>query len=139
MKPIYEIFEILEKTRNKKSRIKVLQENKSEQLLEILDHAYNDNFEFVVDIPTFKVTEDLEGNTKFRLYNYTKQLQALTNKLPNFNKKDRDDIILNILSTVHPKDVEIVRSIVEFRKIPYDKIDKELVLEAFPEMKYLWG
>lgn len=138
MKPIFEIFEEVEGTRAKKKRIEILQENKSEQLVQILNYAYNPNLKFNVDIPEFVVTGDLEGATKFRLYSFIKQFPYLTNEMPNVDKSNRTKVLLNILTQTHQKDVEIIRGIVEFRKIPYDRIDKDIALEAFPELADLW-
>ncbi|QIG65756.1 DNA ligase [Ochrobactrum phage vB_OspM_OC] len=140
-KPIYEIFEEIEATRAKKKRVEVLQANDSEQLRLLLDYVYNPNIKWILtDLPEFKSTKDAESASAKRLYNKVRKLIYLTNltPYPDAAKGDRIQIYKEILESIHPKDAAIVYGAIKDKEIPYDRIDVEIVSEAFPELTKTW-
>lgn len=140
MKPFFEIFEEVEAARSKKKRVEILKENDSERLRLVLDYAFNKNITWEVkEVPPFKTTPDNETATVNRLYQKAPKLIYLTNISPNAgDERVVKKILLEILESVHPKDAAIVYGLVTTGEIPYDRLTKEIVEEAFPEITASW-
>jgi hypothetical protein len=138
---IHEILEKAAEASSKEEKIKILQENNSLALRDILRGGMDDTIEFI--LPEGKPPhEDPEkvGYSRSALYNQTKRFKYFVKGGPgeSLPAPKRERMFINILESIHPKEGELVLLMKDKRLIKsnnsahYSGITKKLVQEAFP-------
>jgi hypothetical protein len=139
---ISEILELANEAWGKKRKIAALHEHSGPQLKVILDYCYNPNIKWLVD-PDMKYDpcDDNLNSLRTRLFTEAASLNRFVNigPYPTLNQKKRDLLFQTVLETIHPKDAELLQFIVKNRALPYNKLNKETIAEAFPILSQNWG
>lgn len=126
-----EIFEKASQQKTKAEKIEYLQQNQSQQLLDLIQYAYHDaiTWDLPSGNPPYKPTDylDQEGT----LFRECRRLYLFVNGNGNrLSKTKLENIFIQILETIAPKDAELLLLVKE-RKLPKG-LTKSLVEEAFP-------
>lgn len=142
-KTIYEIlFEISEQRGNKK-KISKLHENSSKILKTVLSYTYDPNIKWLVtpgikykpcDDSVSSMISRLQGEiASGRIATYVN-----TGPYPNLDQKKRDNLWQTLLENIHPDDATLLAFISEHRELPFPKLNKKIVAEAFPLLSRGW-
>ena len=131
---VFEVFEEINKKRNKEDKIKILKENESWALKDIIRGSMDStiNWNLPVGAPPYTAAPEhshpanlLRENTKFKYF--VKGGQG--DKLPKYK---REQIFIGILEGVHPEDAKLVLSMINKQKLK--GITLPVVEEAFPNL-----
>ena len=133
VKSVYEVIEEARKKRSKDEKVKVLRENESWALKDILKGTFDDSIKWNLPAgtPPYNATAPhsapgnlLRENKKFAYF-------VKGGKGDKLMKAKREQIFIGLLETVEPKDAELVVGMIN-KKMPVTGITKATVQEAFP-------
>jgi hypothetical protein len=134
-----QVFEILDKAvkaKNREERIKVLQENNIMPVLDILRGTFDETIRWNIPDGTPPYTPNEESSPPSTLLrqhlNFKYFVQGLRES-NSLNKIKREKKFIDLLESVHPRDAELVISMIN-KKSPHRYITKKLVQEAFPSL-----
>ena len=131
---VFEVFEEINKKRNKEDKIKILKENESWALKDIIRGSMDStiNWNLPVGAPPYTAAPEhshpanlLRENTKFKYF--VKGGQG--DQMPAVK---RESIFIGILEGVHPKDAELIISMINKEKP--EGLTRPIVQEAFPDL-----
>lgn len=134
-----QVFEILEKVENaktKQEKISVLQSNDIMPLLDVLRGTFDESIQwnlpggtppYTPNNPESSPTTLLKQHLKFKYF--VKGLREST----SLNTIKRERMFIDILESIHPRDAEILVSMIN-KKSPVKSLTKQLVKEAFPKL-----
>jgi len=134
-----EVFEILEefsKSKNKKSRLEVLSKYSDVQALkDVLRGTFDDSLEFLLPEGKPPFTPNNERSVPSTLLRGHKMFGIFVNGGPGTDLRahKRENKFIELLESIHPKDADLVLSMVE-KKSPIKFLTKKLVQEAFPDL-----
>jgi hypothetical protein len=132
-KLIYEVLEEVEKASKKEEKIRILKQNETWALKDVLRATYDDAIQFLLPPGVPPYTPSQEGSIPSHLTKQNKNLTYIVKggqgeKMPGFK---REKVFINMLESVHPKDAELLIKMIN--KEHFSKsITKKLVQEAFP-------
>ena len=139
MKPLYEIFDDFEKAKDKKEKMKVIGDNLSQTLVDVLKMTFHpdinwkikelpDNYSMAADVLPGITYDSLNAQLR-RLYVFREgnpTAEALT-------EKRRNELLFQILNSLEPREVEVV--LVIFQKdLGVKGLNYKFVKEAFPDL-----
>ena len=134
-----EVFEILEKVAVQKTRqdkIKVLRENNSMPLRDVLQGTFDPAIKFKLPVGTPPFTEN-EINTApsslLRHHRFFKYFVEGVQECERLSTVKREKMFIDTLEAIHPEDAKIVISMVA-KKTPVKGLTKKLVQEALPDL-----
>jgi len=132
MKDIHEVLEEVSKKKTKADKIKVLKENETWGLKDVIRGSMDTTLKFNLPAGTPPYTAAKEESHASSLQRENKQFKYLVaggpgDKLPSFK---RENIFLGILEGVHPKDAEVLISMIN-KETPKG-LTRPIVNEAFP-------
>lgn len=132
-KHIYEILELVEKTKSREEKSKILRENQSWALKDVLRATYDDSIQFLLPEGEPPYTPSQEGSIPSTLLKQNVQFKYIIKggvgekMLPI----KRERIFINILESVHPNDAKLLIKMINKQSLGKG-ITKKLVQEAFP-------
>lgn len=131
---IWEVLDKARKARSKEEKIKILKENESWGLKDILLGTYSDYFEW--NLPQGKVPyreskaesapTDLKRKHKDFMYFFK---GGPGDKMTTIK---RESLFIGLLEAIHPKDAELVVGMINKEKI--EGVTKNVAMEAFPNI-----
>lgn len=130
-KSLGEIFENASKCKTKKEKIQYLRENMSPQLVKCVQLCYGD-FKFALPdgIPPYKSDNFDEPGVLY--YEIKKMDKFSSEKYPNLNQAKREQMFIDILSSITEEDVKLLCGIKD-KKLPYKGFTEKFMKEAIPE------
>jgi len=132
MNHLYEVIEKVKAIKTKEEKINFLRQNETWALKDILKGSYDPTIEwlipkgpppFEVNLPQSTPTTLLKQNTQFRYFVKGGPGQKMM-------KAKREQIYLALLEGIHPKDAELVISMISKKSVK--GIPKKIAKEAFP-------
>jgi hypothetical protein len=140
MKNVYEIFDEFEEAKNKKQKMKVLENNLSTLLVTVLQLTYHPNIKWKIsEMPdNYKVQEDskLPGLSRCQLSTEIRKLYMFQEGNPtaeSLTLRKQNELLIQLLESLEPREAEVVMGI--FRKDQgVQGLDYKFVKEAFPQM-----
>ncbi len=138
-KALFEIVGACRQAKTKAGKVKVLRDNASPQLQEVLAYTYNKNINWLLpegDPPYNPVPDhaDLEGTFwgKVRMFQY---FVAESGRAPA-SKTKLEDIFVGVLESVDPNDAKVL---LEIKNRNIKGVTVAAVKEAFPDIQGLDG
>ena len=134
-----EVFEILEKVENaktKQDKIAVLQANDVMPLLDVLRGTFDETIEWNLPGGTPPYTPNNEESYPSSLLRQHRNFKYFVKGLresSRLNPIRRERMFIDILKAIHPKDAELLVSMIN-KKSPVKGLTKSLVKEAFPQL-----
>lgn len=131
---IYEILEKASAASGKAQKIKILRENETWALKDVLRATYDDSIEFLLPTGAAPPYEPApEESHPSNLLTQNKKFQYFVNTATarRLDKIKREKIFINLLESIHPKDAEVMLLVIN-KKTLGKGITKKLVQEAFP-------
>jgi hypothetical protein len=139
MRPLYEVFDEFEMSKNKKERMDVIGRNLSQLLVDVLKLTFHPNFEWKVKhLPEdYKVPTDvLPGITHDTLNRQIRKLYMFQVGNPTAEKlteQRRKELLVQLLESLEPREAEIILGIFQ-KDLGVKGLDYKFVKEAFPNM-----
>jgi hypothetical protein len=139
MRPLYEVFDEFEMSKNKKERMDVIGRNLSQLLVDVLKLTFHPNFEWKVkNLPEdYKVPTDvLPGITHDTLNRQIRKLYMFQVGNPTAEKlteQRRKELLVQLLESLEPREAEIILGIFQ-KDLGVKGLDYKFVKEAFPNM-----
>jgi len=138
-KNIYEVFDEFEKAKNHQERMKVIGNNLTRTLVEVLKMTFHPEFQWkITELPSdYKTpTDQLPGLTYDTISNKIKKLYMFREGHPTANAlspRKQNELLIQLLESLEPRDAEVIVGI--FNKDQGVKgLDYKFVKQAFPEM-----
>jgi|TARA_R110000868_G_scaffold277530_2_gene537324 hypothetical protein len=130
---IYEIFENFEKAGSHEEKIKVLKQNESWALKDVLRGALDPKVEWLLPPGEVPYTACEEHNAPSTLLRKNVDFKyCVKGHLGNQIKRYKlEKIFLGIVESIHPKDAKLVCAMIN-KHLPVKDLTPEVVKEAFP-------
>jgi len=130
---IYEVFERFEKASTHEEKIKVLRQNESWALKDVLKGALDPRVEWLLPKGNVPYTACEAHSTPSTLLRKNVDFKYCVKggAHPNMQKFKREKIFLGIVESIHPKDAELVCAMIN-KSLPVKDLTPEIVKEAFP-------
>lgn len=131
---VHEVLTEVNSKRNKQEKIKILQENASWALKDVLRGAYDDTVKWLLpegDVP-YNPSRDFSAplnlHKEHRNFKYFVDIPVMR----DMNPVKREHMFLRILEGIHPKDAELLVDMINKRS--FKGVTKKVVEEAFPDL-----
>jgi hypothetical protein len=132
---IFEILQLVESAKSKKEKIEILQQNRSVALEMVIQGAFDARIKWLLPEGKVPYNPAPGAGIECALYRQINQFYLFVqNGLPGLNKSRREQLFVQLLESVHPKDAEIL-VYVKDKSLPFKTITPELFSEAFPHIK----
>jgi len=137
-KNIYEIFDEFEAASGKEEKMKVIENNLSKTLVDVLQMTFHPNFQWLItEMPdNYKVPDTLVGDSAGQLHNQIRKLYLFQKGNPtaeNLTPAKRNELLLQLLESLEFREAEVVIGIFSkdqgVRGLTY-----RFVKEAFPNL-----
>ena len=132
-----QVFEILEgavKAKNREERIEFLQNNKIMPVLDILRGTFDETIQWNLPDGTPPYTPNDESSPPSTLLKQHLNFKFFVKGLRDstaLGKVTREKKFIDMLESVHPRDAELIISMVN-KKSPHRYLTKKLIEDAFP-------
>jgi len=140
---IHEVLNMVAAQTDRNAKIQVLRQNSTPALREILKYAFVPQLKFVTtSVPAYKSdAKEPEGMSFNSLFNEYRRFYILTDPIIEFQMTGKrtsvarkQQILAQILENIHPKESEIIVSMIRGEFSKRYGINKKLVEEAFPQL-----
>lgn len=135
---IPEVFDTIKtNAKNKGDIVRLLRENSSMALKQILNYAFFDKAKWYRnDLPAFTPDPSPEGMSITNLFIECKRLYIFKESY-NLAKDRKDILLIQLLEGVHPREADLIRNLLDGSFGYAYGIDKKIVKEAFPDIDQL--
>jgi hypothetical protein len=132
---VYEVFELFEKATTRKDKIAVLKLHESWAIKDVIKGALDPKIEWLLPKGDVPYTACEAHSTPSTLLRKNKDFRYVVKggtggQMPAVK---REKIFLGIVESIHPKDAELVCSMIN-KKLPVKGLTVKLVQEAYPEL-----
>lgn len=133
-KYVYEVLEEARKAKTKEQKIKILKDNETFALKDILKGSYDDKVKFNLPEGTPPYNASDPHNHPSSWLRQNQQLKYFVKGGPGdkMQKVKRENIFIGILEGVHPEDAKLVISMINKEKPT--GLSRPIVEEAFPKL-----
>ena len=136
------VFAEVEKASKKEDKIRILKENSSPVLKQILGLTYDPRVEWLLPdgkppftpLPENADAEITMANASRQFYLFVK---GNTDTQRNLKQIRREQLFIQLLESVNPVETKVLLGMKE-RKLPYRGLTRKLVAEAFPNLAKDW-
>lgn len=138
MKNMYEIFDEFEEVSSKKDKMKVIENNLSKTLHDVLLLTYHPEYEWLVEeMPeNYKIPDTVPGISYCQLGTELRKLYLFRkghDTAENLTPRKRNELLIQLLESLEPREAEVVIGI--FKKDQGVRgLNYKFVKEAFPNM-----
>jgi len=131
---VYEVLEEMAKQRSRDDKVRVLKENETYALKDIIRGSMDDTIEWNMPAgdPPYTACAAHNHPTTLTKQNGTFRFFVKGGQGDKMAKFKREQLFIGILEGVHPEDAKLVVNMINKRKIP--GISRPVVEEAFPKL-----
>lgn len=132
---LYEVLELVAKTKSRIEKIKILQQHDSAPLRDYMRCVFDDRIVFNLPEGTPPFTANKEESVPSTWHKQNVKLQYFVKGLKGdgMSPIKREKLFIGVLESVHPKDADVLVGMIN--KKPTTKgLTKKLVQEAFPNL-----
>lgn len=138
MKNLYEVFDDFEEQSTKEGRMKIIEKNLSQHLVDTLQYTFHPDFEWKIkDIPDGYKLPDAPPGMSFS--NIAKELKKFylfrvgDPRAEQLTEKRREELLIQMMESLEPREIEVVIGI--FKKdLGVKGLTYKFVKEAFPNL-----
>ena len=138
VKDVYEVFEAVASAKNRKAKLKILQENDRMPVRDVLQGTFDSRIQWNLHAGTPPYTPQAEGaptpKTLLKEHLKFKYFVKGLRESEDLNNVTRERMFIDILETIPPKDAAILVSMVNKKKPDFDGLTEKLVKEAYPDL-----
>jgi hypothetical protein len=141
-KMIHEILDDVSKAADKQSKIQILRQYNTQALREVLRYGVMPQLKFFTDkSPKYRIDEAPEGMSFNTLFNECRRFYILTRPETEFalsgkitTETRKNQILIQILENIHPREAELLCTIIEGTFAKKYGLNKKLIEEAIPNI-----
>tara|TARA_B100000212_G_C27212058_1_gene463450 strand:- start:109 stop:540 length:432 start_codon:yes stop_codon:yes gene_type:complete len=128
----FEVLEKASKARSKEKKIKILQENETWALKDILIGTYSEEIEFNLPPgePPYRASQPHNAPTNLQRKNTEFRYFTKGGPGDKMSALKREGLFIGLLESVHPEDAKLVINMIN--KVKIQGITKNVIMEAFP-------
>ncbi len=128
----FEVLEKASKARSKEKKIKILQENETWALKDILIGTYSEEIEFNLPPgePPYRASQPHNAPTNLQRKNTEFRYFTKGGPSDKMSALKREGLFIGLLESVHPEDAKLVINMIN--KVKIQGITKNVIMEAFP-------
>jgi len=133
---IYEIFEKVGKAKTKDEKIKILRDNETTALKDVLQGIYDSRVEWLLpkgSPPPYEPADARSAPSNLLRQNIQFAYFHKLGKGKDMMPVKREALFIRLLESIHPKDAELVIDMIN-KKAPAKTITKTIAEEAFPNL-----
>lgn len=133
---IYEVFEKVGKAKTKDEKIKILRENETTALKDVLQGFYDTRVEWLLPTgspPPYEPAAESSVPSNLLRQNVQFAYFHSKGKGKDMIPLKRETLFIRLLESIHPKDAELVIAMIN-KKAPAKTITKTIAEEAFPNL-----
>lgn len=133
---VYEVFEAVGKATKREDKIKILRENDTIALRDVLQGIYDSRVSWLLPTgapPPYEPADPRSVPANLLTQNRQFTYFVKGGKGDNINALKRESIFIRLLESIHPKDAELLISMIN-RKAPAKTVTLKLIEEAFPNL-----
>lgn len=139
---IHEVLQDISKQTDKIAKINLIRQNATPALREIFKYAYTPQLKFFTNnVPNYKKDNPPEGMSFNTLFNEYRRFYILTEPLIErqisgkvTNDKRKMEILTQILENIHPKEADVLASMIQGNFNKQYNLTKKLIEEALPDL-----
>jgi hypothetical protein len=138
MKNIYEVFDEFEAANTKEERLKVIENNLSKTLVDVLQFTFHPDCQWKIkDMPeNYKIPDTKPGISRCQLSTEIRKLYLFQVGHPSAEKltpRKQNELLIQLLESIEPREAEVIIGI--FKKDQGVKgLDYEFIKKAFPNL-----
>lgn len=133
IKSLSSILEAAAQPEDVADRIKILHENDSTSLRQLLFLMWGPT-KFALPEGTPPYTPFTQEQVPYRLYNEMRRMYLFVEGgHPTLKQNKREQLFIELLESIDPKDAELLISIKD-KKTPWKKLARNVVVKAFPDL-----
>ena len=138
MKNIYEVFDEFEMANTKEERLKIIEENLSKTLVDVLQFTFHPECQWKIkDMPeNYKIPDTKPGISRCQLSTEIRKLYLFQVGHPSAEQltpRKQNELLIQLLESIEPREAEVIIGI--FKKDQGVKgLDYGFVKEAFPNL-----
>ena len=138
MKNLYEVFDEFEEAKTKEEKLKVIEKNLSQHLVDTLQFTYHPAFEWKYKkIPTrYKIPDAPPGMAYSSIQHELKKFYLFRVGDPRCERltdRRREELLIQMMESLEPREVEVIMGI--FKKdLGVKGLNYKFVKEAFPNL-----
>lgn len=139
MKNMYEIFDEVEAAKTEEEKIRVLQQNSSRFLFDILTFTFDERYQWIVnEIPHNYIPsqETVVGISRCRLNTELRRMYLFSKgnrTAESLTERKRNELLITLLESLEPREAEVVLGILK-KDQGVDGLTYDLVNKAFPSL-----
>ena len=138
MKNLYEVFDDFEAAKTKQEKVEVLRKNHTKALEDVLLMAFHPNAKWLVkEMPAnYKVPDTLPGVSYSNIGSELRRFylfQKGNPKAESLSQKRRDEILIQLLESLEPREAEVVIGIFQ-KDLGVKGLTYKFVKEALPHL-----
>ena len=128
----FEVLEKAAKARSKEQKIKILKENETWALKDILIGTYSEEIEFNLPPgePPYRASQPHNAPTNLQRKNTEFRYFTKGGPGDKMSALKREGLFIGLLESVHPEDAKLVINMIN--KVKIQGITKNVIMEAFP-------
>lgn len=133
---VYEVFENVGKAAKREDKIKILRENDTIALRDVLQGMFDSRVDWLLPKGAPPPYEPADGRTQpANLLTQNKKFTYFVKggKGDRISSLKREMIFIRLLESIHPRDAELLVDMIN-RRAPAKTLTKKLVEEAFPNL-----
>lgn len=125
---------IMQQAKSKEDIVKMLRENSSHSLRQILHYAFLDKSKWYrKDLPNYTPETAPDGLTMTSLFQESKRLYIFK-EMYKLDSVRKDQLLIQVLESVHPSEATVIKELFDGTFGRAYSLDKKIVLEAFPDL-----
>tara|TARA_R110000803_G_scaffold24537_1_gene59082 strand:+ start:52 stop:489 length:438 start_codon:yes stop_codon:yes gene_type:complete len=135
----YQVYEILDKVTNTKSRqdkVSILKEYQNNALKDVLRGTFDNVIQWNLpagSVPYNPTSEESPPTSLLRQHMNFKYFVKGLLASEQLTRVRREKMFLDMCESIHPRDADLIIGMIN-KKMPVKGITKKLVMEAFPEL-----
>jgi hypothetical protein len=134
---VWEIFELVEKTKSRKDKIEILRQHNIMPVRDVLQGTFDPNIQWNLPGGTPPYTPNAEDaptpSTLRKQHMKFKYFVKGLRESDNLNKIKRERMFIDMLESVPPREAEILVSMIN-KQQPVKGLTEKLVKEAYPDL-----
>ena len=129
-----EIFDKIERAPTVQDKIRLLQENRHQPIIDILQGVFDTRIKWLLPEGPVPYKPSKRENIESALFSETKKLYLFAEGgNPNLAQARREVLFIQLLENIDPRDAKMLESVKD-KKFPWPSITVDIVRAAFPDV-----
>lgn len=134
IKSMSEILEIVDKASTIADKVRILQENRSQALVDLLMGAFDARIKWLLPEGPVPYKPTKVSGLEDRLYQEVRRFYIFVeNGGTNISQTKRESLFIEMLENMNPRDAKLLEAVKD-KKLPFPSISVSIFAQAFPDI-----